>query len=114
MSAREYQRALKATSNHTSPHSALLKAATDYLTLQGWAVFAIPASPYGRNGMPDKVAVRRGRHVWLECKTGRGELSEVQQQRKAELEAAGAEVVVFRCIEDLYVLGDEQLSMREG
>lgn len=94
--------------NRSAAHTALLAAATTYLEIQGWTVFSIPASPYGRNGMPDKVAVKRGRHVWFDAKTGRATLSEDQRKRKAELEAAGAEVIVVHSIEDLYGLGDER------
>ena len=108
MTPQQFLKATRASANRSAAHSDLLKAAADYLQIQGWSVFSLPASPYGRNGMPDKVAIKNGRHVWLEGKTGKAQLSQHQRERHAELEMAGAQVVVFRSVEDLYVLGDER------
>ena len=77
-----------------TPETALKQVCIQMLALQGWASWAIPASGYGKNGAPDRVAIKEGRHIWLEFKTGKRQLTQAQCEYIAELEAAGATVLV--------------------
>lgn len=105
MTAAEYRRqSPKVGGRRVTPETALKHACTDWLSYNGWLSYAIPASPYGRNGLPDRVAIKDGRTVWLEFKVGRGKLSDVQEQRHTEMRAVGAEVYVVRDVDDLAVL----------
>ena len=107
----EQARAEMARHAGVTPETALKRACTQYLTLQGWLVkpwFQQGMVPKNVQGMPDKLAIKNGRHVWLEFKAPGKNLSPKQRERKAELESYGAEVYVVHAVEDLYVLGDER------
>ncbi len=105
-----------------TPETALKRTCAQYLRIQGWLYWAFPQQgmmPKGHRGRPDGLAVKAGRHVWIEFKApGKNKkLRPDQELRKAELEAAGATVLVVDCLEDLYVLGDERqgvLILAEG
>ena len=93
-----------------TPETALKQVCIRMLALQGWASWAIPASNYGKNGLPDRIAIKDGCHVWLEFKAGKRQLTQPQIARIAELEAAGAKVLVVRSVEDVMGLGEASLE----
>ncbi len=85
----------------------------DYLKIKGWTVIPnIAGKLYvgdaGRTypGVSDLTAIKNGRHVWVEVKRpGTGKQSESQKQFQAEIEQAGGEYVIARCVEDLMGVG---------
>ena len=111
MTAAEYQRAgfPGRKKRRMTPETALKAACKQYLQLQGWLTYPLVQQGIGAiRGLPDRIAIKNGRTVYLEMKAGKGRLSEDQEIRRAEIEAAGATYLVVRCVEDLYVLGDER------
>ncbi|MBN1837893.1 MAG: VRR-NUC domain-containing protein [Spirochaetales bacterium] len=100
-----------------TPETALKRACIAYLELQGWLTkpwFQQGIVPQNCRGMPDRIAIKNGRHVWLEFKAPGKDLRPDQRLRKAELEAAGAMVLVVHRLEDLYVLGEERQLLLGG
>ena len=52
-------------------------------------------------GIPDLIAVKNGRVLFIELKTPRGRQSEYQRKFQADLEAHGGEYVLCRGVDDL-------------
>lgn len=64
----------------------------DFADVRGWwsAKFTSPGTP----GVPDRIFIRRGRHVFIEVKAP-GEVARPQQERRIrDMRAHGAEVHV--------------------
>ncbi len=118
MTTAQYRALPSRAKSKVTPETALKRACIPYLRLQGWLYWPILQQgmmPTGFRGRPDGIAVKNGRHVWLEFKVGNKGLRSDQKLRKAELETAGAMVLIIRRLEDLYVLGDErQLLLENG
>lgn len=73
----------------------------DYLRIRGWFVFYILQGLGAYKGIPDLIAVKNGRVLFIELKTPRGRQSEYQRKFQADLEAAGGEYVLCRGVDDL-------------
>lgn len=108
MTAAEYRKAPKRTA-HVTEETLIKRAVKAYLELQGWSHWWHLQSGFGvYPGLPDIQAIKDGRTVYIECKSATGRLSPAQAAFKAMIEAAGGTYLVVRCVEDLYVLGDER------
>jgi hypothetical protein len=116
MSAAEYRKqAPRAGGRRVTPESALKAACVQYLRLQGWLTYPLVQQGIGAvRGLPDRIAIKHGRTVYLEFKRPGGKLSPDQESRRAEIEAAGATYLVVRCVEDLYVLGDNRQGVLDA
>ncbi len=73
----------------------------DYLRLKGWFLYYNLAGLGAYPGLSDIVAVKGGRIIHIELKTKRGKQSDNQEKFQTDLEAAGGEYRVVRCIEDV-------------
>jgi Holliday junction resolvase len=73
----------------------------DYLRIRGWFVFYILQGLGAYKGIPDLIAVKNGRVLFIELKTPRGRQSDYQRKFQANLEAAGGEYVLCRGVDDL-------------
>ena len=73
----------------------------DYLRIRGWFVFYILQGLGAYKGIPDLIAVKNGRVLFIELKTARGRQSDYQKQFQADLEAAGGEYVLCRGVDEL-------------
>jgi len=106
MTVEQYRRLVpKVGGRRVTPETALKHAAVQYLRLQGWLTYPVVQQGIGAvRGMPDRVAIKAGRTIWLEFKAPRGRVSPEQEERFAEMRAAGAEVYVVRALEDLFGL----------
>lgn len=92
-----------------TPETTLKRACVQYLRLQGWLTYPLVQQGIGTvRGLPDRIAIKGGRTVYLEFKRPAGKLSPHQEARRAEIEGAGATYLVIKQVEDLYVLGDER------
>jgi Holliday junction resolvase len=60
----------------------------------GWFVVKIHGSAYQMAGLPDILAIKGGRAVWMEAKVPGNEPSKIQLHRMRELAAAGCPVAV--------------------
>jgi Holliday junction resolvase len=77
----------------------------DYLRIRGWFVFYILQGLGAYKGIPDLIAVKNGRVLFIELKTPRGRQSDYQKQFQADLEAAGGEYILCRGADDLQKRG---------
>lgn len=79
----------------------ILRAVRDFLRLHGWKVTRIHQSLGSERGIPDLVAIRGGKTVWIEVKTPNGRLSEHQERWLQDLEDHGGWWIVARSVEDV-------------
>jgi len=68
------------------------KKISDKLELEGWYVIKLIKT--NKNGIPDLIAVKENKTIFIECKTLIGKLSKIQEFRLDELKAKGIEVFV--------------------
>lgn len=88
-----------------TPEGAVLRQVRDFLRLHGWKVVRIHQSLGSEKGIPDLVAIREGRHVWVEIKAPKGRVSEAQAGWLQDLEDHGGSYIVARSVEDVEHLG---------
>jgi Holliday junction resolvase len=78
----------------------------DYLRTKGWFVYHCLAGLGSYPGLSDLVATKDGRTVHVEVKKpGTGRQSDNQKKFQSDIEAAGGEYVIAKCIEDLQEVG---------
>jgi hypothetical protein len=87
---------------------AKVKAKVDKLLHQHKIWFYSPqAGPYGRAGIPDRVAIVRGQFVGIEVKADRTKKpTQLQRHAMAQIEAAGGKCFVVFDVETLKLLED--------
>lgn len=90
----------------TQPEACIRKAVRQYLALGGWWVVPVVQSALSYKGIPDLVAMRAGRVVWIEVKTAAGRLSAAQEAFAASCQANGIEHLVARSTADVARLVD--------
>ena len=73
----------------------------DLLRWKGWFVYYLLQGLGCYPGLSDMVAVKNGRVIHIELKPRTGKQSDNQIQFQADIEAAGGEYRVVRCIEDV-------------
>ncbi len=78
---------------------------TDYLQLRQYFCFYVLQGLGSYRGIPDLVAVKNGRVLFIELKTARGRQSEHQKKFQSDLEAHGGEYILCRGIDDLMERG---------
>lgn len=69
----------------------------------GFAAYKMHGGPYSVRGLPDVLAIRRGRAYWMEAKRPGEEPTRVQVARMRELAAAGCSVAVVTSAADARV-----------
>lgn len=118
MNSAELRRQIpKVSGRRVTPETALKHACIQYLRLQGWLTYPLiqqGITPPNLRGLPDRIAIKNGRTVYLEFKSPKGRLSEHQEARRAEIQAAGATYLEVHRLEDLYALGDERQLVLGG
>ncbi len=77
----------------------------DYLRIKGWFVFYVLQGLGAYRGIPDLIAVKNGRALFIELKTARGRQSDHQKKFQVDLEAAGGEYILCRGADDLLKRG---------
>ncbi len=84
--------------------SDIQRAIVDYLRATGWFVVrnvTYSQTVYATKGIPDLVAVKKGRTVWIECKRPGGKQSDNQCAFQCCLVAAGGQYILARSVEDV-------------
>ena len=89
-------------SKKITKESTIQNAIQKHLKKNGW--FTVKIIMASKNGIPDVVAIKDGRVIFLEIKNEIGRLSEIQKYRIEELKSYGSEVYVVRGIDDLIFL----------
>ena len=74
-------------------------AITKHLKAAGWTVIKLIQTSC--NGIPDLLAIRSGRYLWIEAKNATGKVAPLQEYRHTELRRQGCEVIVARSTEDV-------------
>jgi hypothetical protein len=74
----------------------------DYLSLKGYFHFPILQGLGAYKGIPDRIAIKDGRVLFLEIKKPVGwKQSDDQKDFQADIERSSGEYVLIRCLEDL-------------
>lgn len=68
------------------------KKISDKLEKDGWYVIKLIKT--NKNGIPDLIAIKEDKTIFIECKTLKGKLSKIQEFRVEELKAKGIECFV--------------------
>ena len=73
----------------------------DYLNLKGYFHFHILQGMGAFKGIPDIIAIKGGRVLFLEIKKPNGKQSEHQRQFQISIEGHGGEYYIIKSLEDL-------------
>lgn len=87
--------------DNTQKHTQLCKAIEEYILWQGGYIVKNIGGLGCRRGRPDFDATLKGRSVYIEVKTGTGELSRDQKREKNRIDSAGAIYIEARSVEDV-------------
>lgn len=77
------------------------KQVKDYLSLKGYFHFYLLAGMGAYKGIPDIIAIKNNRVLFLEIKRPGGKQSEHQKQFQVDIEGQGGEYYVIMSLEDL-------------
>ena len=91
----------------TQSETLILRAIRAYLVQFGWLVIRLQQGLGCRAGLSDLVAIRDGKHLWLEVKTATGRQSDAQLAFEHELAAHGAEYHLVRSVADVALLSQD-------
>jgi hypothetical protein len=97
----EQYRKLPAPQKGHQSETDVKRAVKAYLEAFGWFVYHNLQGIGCYRGLADLVAIRRGRHVYVECKSYRGRQSDWQRDFQTKLEAAGGEYRLVRDLADI-------------
>jgi len=92
---RKYRLKIKVSEND------IKKQCKDYLSLKGYFHFYMLAGMGAYKGIPDIIAIKNNRVLFLEIKRPGGKQSEHQQQFQLDIEGQGGEYYVIKSLEDL-------------
>lgn len=81
------------------------KQIKDYLDIKQYFHFHIMQGMGAYRGIPDRIALKDGRILFIEAKSPKGRQSEHQKEFQRQVEKAGFEYILVRCIEDLIERG---------
>jgi len=74
----------------------------DYLSIKRYYHFPILQGLGAKRGIPDIIAIKNNRVLFLECKRpGGGKQSEYQKQFQADIEGHGGEYYTVKSLDDL-------------
>jgi len=68
------------------------KKISDKLEKEGWYVIKLIKT--NKNGIPDLIAIKEDKTIFIECKTLKGKLSKIQEFRLDEVKAKGIDCFV--------------------
>lgn len=85
----------------TNPETLIQREVKAVLEADGWFVVKLHQSLGSTAGVADLVAMHKGRLLWLEIKTPKGRQSMYQRLFQLQVEEAGGEYRIVRCVEDV-------------
>ena len=77
------------------------KMVKDYLSIKRYYHFPILQGLGAKRGIPDIIAIKNNRVLFLECKRPGGKQSEYQKQFQADIEGHGGEYYTVKSLDDL-------------
>ena len=92
---RKYRLKIKVSEND------IKRQVKDYLSLKGYFHFPILQGLGAKKGIPDIIAIKNNRVLFLEIKRPGGKLSEHQQQFQLDIEGQGGEYYTIKSLDDL-------------
>jgi len=92
-----------------TPENLVKEAVKKYLHYQGWYHFPILQGLGAKKGIADRIAIKNGVVLFIECKSPRGKQSLNQLQFQGDVDYHGGHYVLVRKIQDLieYIEGLE-------
>ncbi|HAJ32486.1 MAG TPA: hypothetical protein DCK79_03835 [Candidatus Atribacteria bacterium] len=81
--------------------TSIKKQIKDYLSYLGWYSFPLMQGLGSQKGLPDRIAIKDSRVLFLEIKTLKGKQSEGQIEFEKIIKSYGGEYYVVRSIEDV-------------
>ncbi|MEW6095266.1 MAG: VRR-NUC domain-containing protein [bacterium] len=81
------------------------KQVKDYLSLRGWFNFPIIQGLGSYKGLPDIIACKDGKVLFIEVKTEKGKQTSWQKAFQEKVEKARCKYILVRGIEDLQKRG---------
>ena len=90
-----------------TPENIVKKQVKDWLYWRGWFSFHVLQGLGAYRGIPDRIAVKGGRVLFIEVKSKSGVLSDDQRRFKETIEAQGGYYIIARSCDDVekYVEG---------
>ena len=73
----------------------------DYLSIKKYYHFPILQGLGAKRGIPDIIAIKNNRVLFLECKRPGGKQSDYQKQFQADIEGHGGEYYTVKSLDDL-------------
>jgi len=73
----------------------------DYLSIKGWFSFPLTAGMGSYKGICDRISIKNGRVLFIECKRPGGKQSDHQRQFQNDIWFKGGHYILVKCIEDL-------------
>ena len=73
----------------------------DYLSIKRYYHFPILLGLGAKRGIPDIIAIKNNRVLFLECKRPGGKQSDYQKQFQADIEGHGGEYYTVKSLDDL-------------
>lgn len=90
------------------------KQVKDYLNLKGWFSFHLLAGMGAYPGLPDRIAIKDGKVLFIEIKKPKGgRQSENQKIFQDNLEKANGNYLLVRCLDDL-ILEDKLFELSQA
>lgn len=87
-------------------HASLIREIVRYLKLRGCFVVLTPKGGIkGEPGLPDIIAFKAGRTIFIEAKIGRDRMRPEQLQAREELMRQGFEYIEARSLDDVLAAG---------
>jgi hypothetical protein len=85
-----------------TPENIIKKQIKDYLNVRGWFNFPVLQGLGSHPGIPDRIAIKDGRVLFIEIKSPRGNLSEPQKKFGETIRIHGGHYIVARGFEDIH------------
>lgn len=92
---------LKLSSKMKITENMIKRQVKDYLNIRGWFNFHILQGLGAYRGIPDRIAIKDGRVLFLEMKGPGKTQSDHQKKFQADIKRAGGEYYVVRSLEEI-------------
>ena len=83
------------------------RAVKDYLNIKGWFNFPLTAGMGSYPGLPDRIAVKNGRTLYIEIKRPGGKQSDHQREFQHNIWLKGGQYFIVYCLEDMIKVIDK-------
>jgi Holliday junction resolvase len=84
-----------------TPETIVKRQIKQYLWIRGWFNFHLTAGIGSYLGLPDRIAIKDGRVLFIEIKAPKGVQSNYQKRFQKYIECCGGEYVLARSVEDV-------------